>query len=74
MKIREVLGKQCMCGHKTLLRQKSQAMHMAHHMRKTLISASADLRIFLLVGKRPKPFESQVPCELRTLQALEYCS
>ena len=29
---------------------------------------------FLLVGKHPKPFESQVPCELRTLWALEYCS
>ena len=25
---------------------------------------------FLLVGKSPKPFESQVPCELRTLRAL----
>ena len=25
---------------------------------------------FLLVGKHPKPFESQVPCELRTLWAL----
>lgn len=50
-----------------------QAMHMAHHMRKTLISASADLRIFLLVGKRPKPVESQVPCELRTPRALMFC-
>ena len=29
---------------------------------------------FLLVGKSPKPFESQVPCELRTLRALEFCS
>ena len=29
---------------------------------------------FLLVGKHPKPFESQVPCELRTLRALEFCS
>ena len=28
---------------------------------------------FLLVGKHPKPFESQVPCELRTLWALEFC-
>ena len=28
---------------------------------------------FLLVGKHPKPFESQVPCELRTLRALEFC-
>ena len=25
---------------------------------------------FLLVGKSPKPFESQVPCELRTLRTL----
>lgn len=25
---------------------------------------------FLLVGKHPKPFESQIPCELRTLRAL----
>ena len=29
---------------------------------------------FLLVGKSPKPFESQVPCELHTLRALEFCS
>ena len=28
---------------------------------------------FLLVGKSPKPFESQAPCELRTLRALEFC-
>ena len=28
---------------------------------------------FLLVGKSPKPFESQVPCELRTLWALIRC-
>ena len=32
------------------------------------------LERFLLVGKYPKPFESQVPCELRTLRALEFCS
>jgi len=47
-------------------------MLLARHMRKTLISASADLRVFLLVGKHPKPFESQVPCELRTLRALYF--
>jgi len=29
---------------------------------------------FLLVGMHPKPFESQVPCELRTLRALEFYS
>ena len=29
---------------------------------------------FLLVGMHPKPFESQVPCELRTLLALEFYS
>ena len=29
---------------------------------------------FLLVGKSPKPFESQVPCELRTVRALVFCS
>ena len=32
------------------------------------------LEHFLLVGKSPKPFESQVSCELRTLRALEFCS
>lgn len=46
--------------------QKLQAMLMARHMRKTLNSASADLSVFQLVGRSPKPFESQVPCELRT--------
>ena len=28
---------------------------------------------FLLVGKHPKPFASQVPCELRTPRALMFC-
>lgn len=45
-------------------------MLMARHMRKTLISALADLSVFQLVGRSPKPFESQVPCELRPLRAL----
>ena len=51
----------------TLLRQKSQAMHMARHMRKTLISATADLRVFCLLGNLPSPLNhkflvSYAPC------------
>ena len=42
----------------------------ARHMRKTHISTLADLSVFQLVGRSPKPFESQVPCELRPLRAL----
>ncbi len=60
-------SKQCMCGHKTLLRQKSQAMLMARHMRKTLISAPADLSVFCLLGNLPSPLNhkflvSCAPC------------
>ena len=35
--------------------------HLYMQMRKTLISASADLRVFCLLGKLPSPASSQTP-------------
>ena len=66
-RIPDTRGKQCMCGHKTLPRQKSQAMLMARHMRKTLISAPADLSVSCLLGNLPSPLNhkflvSCAPC------------
>ena len=51
----------------TLPRQKSQAMLMARHMRKTRISAPADLCVFCLLGNLPSPLNhkflvSYAPC------------
>ena len=60
--------KQCVCVHKPCCdKSRKQCLWRA-----ICENTQFCLRVFQLVGKSPKPLESQVPCELRTLRALYF--
>ena len=48
-------------------------MHMARHMRKNLISAKVEMRVFCLLRLCPKPRRTQF-CVLETLEISSGCA